>query len=323
MNILVYIVSGPSWTIPPKQVEQLRRDFPQHQFTNAESEAEALAGIRDADIVFSSLVTPQLFVAAKLLRWVHSPAAGVGRLLFPELSRSDVVLTNSSGLHAIPIAEHVFGLAVALSRKFGLAMTRQAEHRWAKDEIAAVRVLHGHALGIVGLGAIGTAIARLGVAFGMRVIAVRRHPGAQRPEGVEEVLGVEELPRLLASSDYVVLAAPLTGETNGLIGSRELRQMKRDAFLINIARGKLVREHELAAELANGTIAGAGLDVFEHEPLDPASPLWGLPNVILTPHTSGFFEGYWDAATELFANNLGRFERGEALRNVVDKKAGY
>lgn len=323
MKILAYVAGEPVWTIPPSQVERLQRLFPHHTLVNAVDEAEAMREIADADIALSSTITPALFGAAKRLRWIHSPAAGVGRLLFPEMRASDVVLTNSSGLHANPVAEHVFGLAIALSRQFQVAIRRQPEHRFAKDEIGQVRVLHGHYLGIVGLGAIGSAVARLGVAFGMHVIAVRRHPESGAPEGVEQVFGHEQLHALLAASDYVVLAAPLTAETTGLISARELRLMKRTAFLINVARGKLVRERELAEELAKGTIAGAGLDVFEHEPLDPRSPLWDLPNVIITPHTSGFFERYWDAVGDMFADNLRRFDRGEPLFNVVDKTLGY
>ncbi len=323
MNVLVYIAAEPVWTIPPSQVERLQHLFPHHRFVNAESEQQAFDGVRNAGIVFSSLVTPALFAAAPRLRWIHSPAAGVGRLLFPALRESDVILTNSSGLHAIPIAEHVFGLAIALARQFQVAVKRQLEHRWAKDEIGHVRVLHGHRFGIVGLGAIGSAIARLGVAFGMHVVATRRHPDDPAPPGIEKVYGTAQLDELLATSDYVVLSAPLTPETTGLIGARELRLMKPTAFLINIARGKLVREHELAEELKKRTIAGAGLDVFEHEPLDPGSPLWDLPNVIITPHTSGFFERYWDAAADMFADNLRRYDRGEPLFNVVDKDAGY
>jgi phosphoglycerate dehydrogenase-like enzyme len=323
MHILVYIVSEPVWTIPPSQVDRLQQLFPQHRFVNAASARQALDEVADADVVFSSLVTPALLAAATRLRWIHSPAAGVGRMLFREFRESNVALTNSSGLHAIPIAEHVFGLAIALSRKFQVAARRQVEHRWAQEEIGHVGVLHGHRLGIVGLGAIGSAVARLGVAFGMRVAAVRRHPDAPAPAGVEQVYGTWQLDQLLAASDYVVLSAPLTAETAGLIGSRELRLMKPAAFLINVARGKLVREHELAEELKKGTIAGAGLDVFEHEPFDPASPLWDLPNVIITPHTSGFFERYWDAATDMFADNLRRYDRGEPLFNVVDKQVGY
>ncbi len=323
MKILVYIVSEPVWTIPPEQVARLQRLFPQHTFVNAVTEEQAFAEIRDADVVFSSVVTPALFDAATRLRWIHSPAAGVGRLLFPELVRSDVVLTNSSGLHAVPIAEHVFGLAIALARKFHVAVRRQTAHLWAKNEIGHVGVLSGHTLGVVGLGAIGSAVARLGAAFGMRVIAVRRNPDAPAPEGVEKVYGTAGLTQLLADSDYVVLCAPSTRETAGLIGTRELRQMKRTAFLINVARGKVIREAELADQLRRGTIAGAGLDVFEHEPLDPDSPLWDLPTVIITPHTSGFFENYWDADADLFAANLRRHDAGEPLFNVVDKTAGY
>ncbi len=324
MNVLVYIVSEPAWTIPPAEVARLRELFPQHRFRNAANDQEALQEIAEADVVFSSVVTPALLAAAKRLRWIHSPAAGVGRMLFRELRESDVVLTNSSGLHAVPIAEHVFGLAIALSRRFQLAIRAQIEHRFAKDEIVGrTSMLHGRRLGIVGLGAIGSAISRLGVAFGMHVVAVRKHPDAPAPEGVEKVYGAPHLDELLSQCDYVVLSAPLTGETAGLIGSRELRLMKREAFLINIARGKLIKERELAEELRKGTIAGAGLDVFEHEPLDPGSPLWDLPNVIITPHTSGFFEHYWQAVTDMFAANLRLDDRGEHLFNVVDKSLGY
>jgi phosphoglycerate dehydrogenase-like enzyme len=186
-----------------------------------------------------------------------------------------------------------------------------------------VRVLHGHRLGIVGLGAIGSAIARLGTAFGMDVAAVRRRPEAPAPEGLERVFGPDGLDELLRFSDYLVLCAPLTAETAGLIGARELRLMKPDAYLINVARGKLVREADLVDALRERVIAGAGLDVFEHEPLAPSSPLWDLPHVIITPHTSGFTEHYWEKASEMFADNLRRYDRGEPLFNVVDKALGY
>ncbi|MGE5361000.1 MAG: D-2-hydroxyacid dehydrogenase [Bacteroidales bacterium] len=323
MKVLVYIAAEPVWTIPTEQVVRLQQQFPQHRFVNALDDGQAREEIADADVVFSSLVTPALFAAARQLKWIQSPAAGVGRLLFPAVKDSDVILTNASGLHAVPIAEHVFGLAIALARKFQTAVRRQVEHRWAKDEIGHVSVLHGHRLGIIGLGAIGSAVAKLGMAFGMRVDAVRRHPDAGGPDGVEHVYGLDQLDTLLATSDFVVVCAPLTAETAGLIGERQLRLMKPTAFLINVARGKLIREAELVEALKKETIGGAGLDVFEHEPLDPASPLWDLPNVLVTPHTSGFFERYWEAASDLFADNLRRWDRGEPLRNVVDKKAGY
>ena len=176
---------------------------------------------------------------------------------------------------------------------------------------------------IVGLGAIGSEVARAASALGMRVSAVRRHPDAPRPDCVETVHGPDQLAGMLAQADVLVLAAPLTTETRALIGSPEVKRMKPDSILVNVARGKLVDEKALADELAKGTIAGAALDVFEHEPLDPSSRLWDLPNVLITPHTSGYREDYWDAVVDIFIENARRLEAGQPLMNVVDKRQGY
>ncbi len=323
MKVVVSIFADPAWTIPARCVAALRARFPHIAFAHATSDEQLTLEIQDSEIAFLSRLRPDQLAVARELRWIHSPAAGVGGLMYPEMVASPVIITNSRGMHAETIAEHVIGVIIALFRRFPLAVKRQAEHQWAKDELSGVRLLHGQTLGIVGLGAIGSTIARLAAAFGMRVIATRRHPEAPRPAGVDQVLPPSQLGDLLAASDVVVLAAPLTAETRWLIRSAELHQMKRDAFLVNIARGKLVTEEDLATELAAGTIAGAALDVFEHEPLDPASPLWDLPNVIITPHTSGFRADYWDAAVDLFAENLRHYEKGEPLINLVDKTAGY
>jgi phosphoglycerate dehydrogenase-like enzyme len=323
MNILVAVFSDPAWSLPPEQVERLRRIFPHHRFEFARSEPELLEGLTSADIAFSGQITGAALARAPRLRWVQSPAAGVGRLLSPELRARDIIVTNARGIHGAPIAEHVLGVSIALARQFGIAMRDQVAHRWQKPRIAEIMTLAGRRMGIVGLGAIGTAVARMAASAGMRVSGLRRNPDHPPVAFVDLVYRPGQLDELLAASDIVVLAAPLTPETSGMIGSRELRLMKRDAFLVNVARGKLVREDELARELAAGTIGGAALDVFEHEPLDPASPLWDLPNVIITPHTSAFFTGYWELAVDLFAQNLRRFENGEPLVNVVDKGAGY
>ena len=268
------------------------------------------------------LKAPALARAARL-SWVHSPAAGVGSLLFPEMVESRVIITNSRGLHGQAMAEHVIGVSIALLRQFHVAVRSQLAHRWSRTDLSDIRMLRGRCMGIIGLGAVGSAVATAAAALGMRVIAARRHVDRPRPSAVEAVYPPSDLPKLLAISDVVVLALPHTGETRELIGSREIRLMKRDAILVNIARGRLVRAEDLADELARGTIAGAALDVFEHEPLNEASPLWDLPNVLITPHTSGFREDYWEAAVELFAQNLGRYERGEPLLNLVDKSLGY
>ena len=207
-------------------------------------------------------------------------------------------------------------------------MRHQARHEWAQDQLEgsgtrAVRALSGARMGIIGLGAIGSEVARVAAAFGMRVSAIRRRAGSDLPEGVERLLTPERLPELLAESDVIVLSAPLTRETRGLMGAREVAQMKPGALLVNVGRGRLVVDEAIVEGLRSGQIGGAALDVFTHEPLDPASPYWDLPNVIVTPHTSGAMQDYWTPLVALFSENLRRFERGEPLLNVIDKAAGY
>jgi phosphoglycerate dehydrogenase-like enzyme len=221
------------------------------------------------------------------------------------------------------MAEHVVALVIVLFRQVHLAIRRQVSHSWVKEDQSAYRTVRGRRMGIVGLGAIGSAVAERAGAMGMDVVAVRRNADAPRPPSVSAVYPPAGLDRLLEESDAVVLTAPLTPDTRGLIGAAQLRRMKPDAVLVNVARGKLIVERELAEALAQGALAGAALDVFEHEPLDPASPLWDLPNVVITPHTSAFRDDYWALAVDLFAANLRKFERGEPLANLVDKAAGY
>jgi phosphoglycerate dehydrogenase-like enzyme len=324
VRILVSIFSPvAAWNIPAPFVERLRRAFPQHEFGRAGSHEEVLDRVGGVGVVFASEFRPPSLAAAGALRWIHSPAAGVGDMLFPEMVATAITITNSSGILADSIAEHVLAATLALFRRLPVAFARQAARVWAQDELMmpAPRPVYGATMGIVGLGTIGSAVARLAAANGMRVVATRRR--AEPAGGIDRVYPAERLYDLLAESDVVVLAAPLTPETRGLIGRSELRAMKRSAILINVGRGKLVREAELADELARGTLAGAALDVFEREPLDPASPLWTLPNVLLTPHAAGMRPDYWEAVTGLFERNLRRFEQGEPLLNVVDKAAGY
>lgn len=327
MTILVLIHSPfAMWTIPPAHLERLRRDFPQHTFLHARDDQEALRLIPDADAAFSSQIQRDHLAAARRLRWIHSPAAGVGGMLYPEMVANGVVITNSRGLAADTIAEHVVAVTLAAFRHIPLAVLRQADRRWAQDEISALgnRTIAGSEVLIVGLGAIGTAAAGRLAALGARVTGIRRRAAAHGPSGgVAAVEPPERLRDLLPSADVVVIAAPQTRETRALIGAPELALMTPDALLVNVSRGKLVDEHALASALAAGRPGGAALDVFEHEPLDPISPLWSLPTVLITPHTSGFRPDHWDAATDLFADNLRRFEAGEPLLNVVDKKAGY
>jgi phosphoglycerate dehydrogenase-like enzyme len=323
MKVVTSVYSDPTWTIPVDQVDRLRRTFPQATVVDAPSREARLRELPDADVAFLSQLQPDEFAAAARLRWIQSPAAGVAGLLFPELRDSGVILTNARGIHGDAMAEHVIGLAIVLFRQIHVAIRSQERHVFHKPPQAAFRMLRGRVCGVVGLGSIGTAVAERSAALGMDVIAVRRRTSEPRPACVSLVYPPSELVALLGRSDVVVLTAPLTGDTRGLIGTAELHEMRPGAVLVNVARGKLVKEGELAAELSRGTIAGAALDVFEHEPLSPDSPLWDLPNVVITPHTSAFRDDYWTLAVDLFASNLRRFERGEALANLVDKHAGY
>jgi phosphoglycerate dehydrogenase-like enzyme len=325
MIILVGVISpAPAWVLPRRFVDRLRADFPRHTFLDVWDRETLRQRLPEADVAFTPFVDRDVFASAARLRWVQSPAVGVGSLMFPELLASAVVLTSARGIRARSIAEHVLGVTIALARRLPAALRAQAAHRWAQDELETdARTLHGQRLGIVGLGAIGVEVVKIAAPFGFRISAIRRRAGAPRPEGVEEVWTPERLPDLLAQSDVVVLAAPHTPETKRLIGRAQIDQMKRGALLVNVARGKLVDDEAVIEGLRDGRLGGAALDVFSQEPLEPSSPYWDLPNVIVTPHTSGAMTDYWTPLVALFSENLRRFEKGEPLLNVVDKVAGY
>jgi phosphoglycerate dehydrogenase-like enzyme len=235
-------------------------------------------------------------------------------------TRPDVEVTTASGIHAIPISEHIIGAILAFSRGFLRALAAQREGRWDRyspDEAA------GKTLGLIGYGPIARRTAMLAQALGMEVRVLRNTPQATPDPGVAQVYGPGELRALLAASDYVVLAAPLTPATRHLIDAAALAAMKPGAVLINISRGGLVDEPALVRALQEGRIGGAALDVFAEEPLPPASPLWALPNVLITPHLAGANPHYNRRATELFCDNLRRYLAGAPLLNRVDPQRGY
>ena len=314
------------WNLPRRLVEDLEREFPAVRFLAPRDRSEADQRLPEADIVLGWAVRPGNFALARRLRWIQVTAAGVGPMLFPELIESPVVLTNGRGLHGAAMAEHTVGVMFAFVRKLHLARDAQRERRWIQRELwsepPAFGELAGSTLGLVGFGSVGSAIATRARALGLTVIAVRRHP-APDPAPAHEQWGVERMPELLARADWLVLAAPHTAETGGLIGRPELARMKPGAVLINLGRGALVHQAALLEALEHGRLAGAALDVFEHEPLDTESRLWNLPQVIVTPHISGLGPRYWERSVELFARNLRAFATGEPLVNVVDKRAGY
>lgn len=328
MNVLVGVISPAAiWVLPRRFVDQLRRDFPQHTFDEAWDREAIRELLPRADVAFTPFVDRDVFPSARRLRWVQSPAAGVGGLMYPELLDSDVVVTSARGLRARAIAEHVIGVTIALARQLPVAIRAQAVHEWAQDRLegpdAGIRTIEGLRMGIVGLGAIGMELARLAVPLGLRVSAIRRRPNVPVPQGIDDVWTPDRLFDLLAKSDVVVLALPHTPDTKQLIGRRALERIKRGALLVNVARGKLIDDEAVIEALRDGRLGGAALDVFTREPLERSSPYWDLPNVIVTPHTSGALEDYWTPLVALFSENLRRFERGQPLLNLVDKEAGY
>jgi phosphoglycerate dehydrogenase-like enzyme len=327
VTILVLIQSPfRMWRIPPGHVARLREAFPAHTFVHALDDREALSQAASVEAAFSSQIGPAILEAAPRLRWIHSPAAGVAGMLYPALLDRSVVLTNSRGLAADTIAEHVIAVTLALCRRLPLAFSRQSQHVWAQDEIGDApgkRTIAGARITVLGLGAIGSAAAVRLHALGATVTGLRRRLDAPVPPGVTEVRSVDELPEVLPSADVLVIAAPQTPSTRGLIGRPEVARMKRGSLLVNVSRGGLVDEPAVIEALREGALGGAALDVFNGEPLGAGSPLWDVPNLLITPHTAGFSPDHWDRAVDLFADNLRRFERGEPLLNVVDKSAGY
>ncbi|HEX6372376.1 MAG TPA: D-2-hydroxyacid dehydrogenase [Longimicrobium sp.] len=291
----------------------------------------AIAAVPGAEVYVGFGVPEPLFAAATegpdaRLRWAHTASAGVGGSLHAPMRASDVVLTNSAGIYAEPMADTVLAMMLHFARGLDFAVRAQAERRWDKepfdDPDTPVRELSESTLGIVGLGGIGRAVARRGVALGMTVAATRRR-GTEGPQGVEVLSGPGALDRILPRSDYLVLAVPQTDETRALIGAHELAMLPRGAVLVNVARGGVVDEAALIQALRGGRLRGAGLDVFAAEPLPGDSPLWGLPNVLATPHVSGASHRFWRRQTDLITQNIRRYAAGEPLLNTVDKHAGY
>jgi phosphoglycerate dehydrogenase-like enzyme len=327
MNVLIFTVWPVEfWKVPKSQVERLRERFPQITFSHALTDAEALSAIESADVALASRLSPAMVEHAPRLRWVHSTAAAVGILPLKELAARNITVTNSRGIQAATMAEFVIGGLLVLTRRFYLMLEAQRERRWIQNELtrdAWPWSVRGRTITIVGLGTIGQEVARRAHAFGMRVIGVRRRVDQSKPPFVDRIAGTSELDETLRGCDVLVVAAPFIAETNRLIGARQLAMLNRGAIVINVARGQIIDEAALITELQNAHLGGAVLDVFEREPLDPASPLWTLPNVIISPHVSGVRPDHWDEVIDLFGENLQRFQRGEPLLNLVDVHAGY
>lgn len=284
---------------------------PPADLDKAEGVLRWIAGKRYADLA----------VQGQNVRWLHTASAGVDHVLTPAVrAKANLQVTNSGTAFEIAISEFVLAWMLMVARRLPLLLERQRAHVW---EWVAQRELHGATVGIIGLGPIGRGVAARSKVFGMRTLGLRRQ--SLPADGVDEVLtGQVGLARLLAESDYLVLAAALTDQTRALLGANELAQMKPGTWLINIARGAMVDEPALVAALQNGPMAGACLDVFAREPLPTDSPLWDMPNVYICPHSSsGWTDGLQARQKQLFLDNLRRFVQGEPLASVVDRARGY
>ncbi len=330
-----------------QDLDRIRVAAPGSRIVNLSVEGLADGPVEDVEVLLrgwlSSEAFGRLLARAPDLRWVHSATSGVERALTPAARELGITVTNARGVFTRPIAEHVLMLILAISRRLPQLLELQRERTWQPLQGVELREL---TIGIVGYGSIGRAVASLAGAFGARVIAQRRNPeraddppGPGSPAGSAgaddegdafpfvpapaRIVGPDGLHELLAASDIVVLAAPLTAQTESMINADALAAMGREAWIINVARGRLIDDRALLEALREHRIGGAALDAFREEPLPSNSPFYDLPNVIVTPHTAWSSARVLDRSIDLFCENLRRFAAGDELRNVVDPGAGY
>ena len=326
----------------PSQRALVERAAPQaeivdRQCRTVEEMAELIGSANECDVLFTFRVPPETMRLAPHLKWIQLLSAGADHALKGQIG-GNIAMTTSSGIHAATMAEYTIASMLAFAHKLHSLIRAQMNREWRRsgDFMSMVDAMRGHTLGIVGYGSIGRETARLGRALGMRVVALKRNPsvradpgwmpaGLGDPDGSipEHFYGPGERVEMLAECDYVTITLPLTEATRGFVAEREFNAMKPHAYLVNVGRGEVVDQRALIEALRAGRIGGAGLDVFEREPLEADSPLWEMENTILTPHMSGAFRGYVAICCELFADNLRRFAAGQPLLNQVDPALGY
>jgi phosphoglycerate dehydrogenase-like enzyme len=314
------------WHAPAWIRERLQTEFPDVKVVQLENYDRVPQEIEDTDIFIGWSLRPEQVATAKKLKWIHSPAAAVHQLMFPELVNSKVVITNSSGVHGPVVAEHALAVLLALAKRLPQAMHYQSKKTWSQEQLwherPRPREVEGGTAVVIGAGGIGSEFIRRAKALGMQVIAIRQNPG-MGTAGADEVYSPLELDAVLPRADYVVVCTPVTPATTSLINAERLARMQPDAYLINVGRGSLIDEAALIEVLKSRRIAGAALDVFEEEPLPAESPFWSLDNVLVTPHTAGVTEGLWGRHYQLIAENLRRFREGRPMLSEVDKRLGY
>ncbi|MCX6050452.1 MAG: D-2-hydroxyacid dehydrogenase [Chloroflexi bacterium] len=304
------------------ELAQIQALAPDHHLLVTTDQQTIEQALDEIEIAFKEFPQPLITKAPKL-RWLQLWSAGADWLLrYPEITKLDLTVTNSSGVHAIPISEHILAYLFAFARDLPNAIRSQTEHKWRRSDWKQIFELAGKTMVLIGVGAIGERTASMANALGMRVLGVRRDPSASVP-GVEAMCSTDQLLEVLPQADFVVLTVPVTPETKSMMGETELRTMKTSAYIVNIGRGGTIDEAALIRALQEKWIAGAGLDVFANEPLPADSPLWAMENVIVTSHYAGNTPKYDERAMAIFLDNLQHYMAGEPLRNVVDKRLGY
>jgi phosphoglycerate dehydrogenase-like enzyme len=308
--------------ILPEHIDTIQRTVPEARVVRAANENDLVSSGAESEVLLTwGLYRPADFCRAAInLQWIHALSAGVdGLIAVPEISGRRIRVTATKGIHGLPIAEHVLGMMLSFARGFHVLRERQGRKEWKK--YLAADEIHGKTVGILGLGNIGRVVAQKCKLMGMRVVALDIQPVEDKM--VDHFYPVRDALSLMRESDYVVIDLPLTPDTDHLVGEAQLRAMKKTAYLINVARGRIVDEKALIKALAEGWIAGAGLDVFETEPLPPTSELWSLPNVIISPHMSAISPYYMDRAIAVFCENLLRFSRGNELLYELNWNTGF
>jgi phosphoglycerate dehydrogenase-like enzyme len=314
------------WRPKPLLAESIRARYPEMRVLHLPNYDTLPQELPDATIFVGYSLRAEQLLHARELQWIHSTAAGVAQLMYPQLRQSGITVTNASGIFSVPMAEHTMGLILAMARNFPDSVRYQDQSKWSVqvlwDRPQRLTEINGRVLLIVGYGSIGRELARRAKAFDMSVWGVTRSGEGDRTYA-EKIFPAWQLNEALPPADYVVMAAPETSETKHLIGAEQIARMKRGARLINVARGSLLDESALTKALQSGALGGAALDVTLAEPLPPESPLWKAPNLFITPHTSAISERLWLRETELFLKLLDEWFSGKELSNRVDFSRGY
>lgn len=309
------------WQFPVWLYEELQKDFPQLHFVLSHGNPPLEDLISEADILITGRFPRELFPKAKKLKWIHSPFAGVGNMLFEEMVNSSIIITNSRGINAEAVALHAVTLSLALLRglpyAFALKTRKEYNHAFFTENFMPVETSEVIA-GIMGFGQVGSRVAKMLSGMGFRTFCLRRK---KENTNCEKTFLFEQLEEFLRQINLLIITAPLTEKTCGLIDLKRMNLLS--GFLVNVARGKIVVEEDLVKALQEGVVKGAALDVFEKEPLSPESPLWEMDNVIITPHIAGTSSLYWGKMKELLKEQFKRFLQGKQLLNVVDKREGY